>query len=377
MWFRKRDEQPAGEPGAPDTPTDTVPAVLATVPAAGTDTTAQAETTTTRSASLLVVPLVGVTSFAIFGQFVTVYGYLDPAALDGLADITSWKWLRLVLAIGAAAVFESMALFVQYQAHAMLLLKATATAAKHRRISYGFAAVAALLQYSHFSHDDWSPTSLALMFAAFSAAGPWLWGLHTRHVRHVHLLREGQADSIGATFSAERWRAFPLDTWRARRMSIDLGIDDPRRAWATYRARPVGEVGGEHPVDVAAFAPIDVADEDEDEPPATLDQPLDWWFDEGDTEELDPRDVQDLIKLRSGLEAARDREQRQDRDERDEDERDEDDTASQPATVEEALALGWRRVRLERHFGLSEHKAKEAVRNFNAARNGHRQGAHS
>ena len=303
MWKRKTRTIDR----APDAQKDAVPAVPATAPAAGTETTGQADTTTTRSASLLVVPLVGVTSFAIFGQFATVYGYLDAGALLGLPDLASWKWLRLVLAIGAAAVFESMALFVQYQAHAMLLLKATATAAKHRRISYGFAAGAALLQYSHFSHDDWSPTSLALMFAAFSAAGPWLWGLHTRHVRHVHLLREGQADSIGATFSAERWRAFPIDTWKARRMSIDLGIDDPRRAWATYRARPVGELGGEQLLDVD---PIDLADDDEG--PAEVEveveeqdlderhdeqdldeQGDDEWFDDEDTQELDHVDTDD------------------------------------------------------------------------------------
>lgn len=194
-----------------------------------------APASSTRSASFLVVPLIGVTSFAIFGQFATIYGFLNPADLGVLDDLASWGWLRLVLAIGAAAVFESMALFVQYQAHAMLLLKATSTAAKHRRISYGFAAGAALIQYWHFS-DEWSPTPLAVMFAAFSAAGPWLWGLHTRHVKHLHLLREGQADSIGATFSAERWRAFPWRTWQARRWSIDFGVDDPREAWAGYKA---------------------------------------------------------------------------------------------------------------------------------------------
>lgn len=176
---------------------------------------------------LLVAPLLLVTSFAIYGQVVT-----------GLENYTAGDdpdYVRWGVALGAAAAIESIALFVAWHAHDALLLKASATAARLRRASYLIAAAVATINYWHFS-DQWRPTAAAVVFAVFSASGPWLWGLHTRRIQHLQLLREGQADSTGAVFSAERWRAFPLRTYRARRFSIDHGITDPREAWETYRA---------------------------------------------------------------------------------------------------------------------------------------------
>lgn len=371
------DETPgAGEPQLPPAPVDT------------------AEQDSSISARLVVAGLVLVTGLAVLGQVATVYDLLTERGVGTIGAGLGEHWqVRVALAAAAAAAFETLSLNVQYQAHKMGLLKATLKAAKHRRISYVLAVGAACIQYWHFSGPGGSPTPLAIILAAFSAVGPWLWGLHTSHVKQLHLLREGRADVAGATFSSERWRTFPYRTLKARRTSIDLGLTDPLRAWEAQRridiARravreqgrpglfrrlvaavrpPVVDVSGDGgpveveqapDVDAPAWVPADLTDDDEDEP-----QRLDWWFDEGDTEELDPRDVRDLINLRGG-----------DQDERDE--FDEDDTAAPPATVEEALARGWRRVRLERHFGLTEHKAKEAVRKFNAANNGHRQGAHS
>lgn len=172
-----------------------------------------------------VAPLLVVTGFAMLGQI--LYG-VEAYAPDG------WPlgW-RVGLAIGAAAGVESIALYVAWHAHDALLMGATATAARMRRASYGIALAVAAVNYSHFA-DGWSPTPAAVVFALFSASGPWLWGLHTRRAKRVQLLREGQADSSGAVFSAERWRAFPVRTWAARRWSIDHGVIDPREAWAGY-----------------------------------------------------------------------------------------------------------------------------------------------
>lgn len=172
-----------------------------------------------------VVPLLIVNAFAVFGQVLYGLVHYSPVA---------WPlWARLVVAIGAAIGIESIGNYVNWHAHDALLMKATATAARLRRASYLIALGVAGINYAHFA-DGWAPTPAAIVFALFSAASPWLWGLHTRRAHQIQLLREGQIDSQGAVFSAERWRAFPVRTWSARRWSIDLGVDDPRAAWAGY-----------------------------------------------------------------------------------------------------------------------------------------------
>lgn len=176
--------------------------------------------------ALPLAPVLMVTVFAMVGQ--VAYGITEysPAAWD-----LTW---RIVVAIGAAVAVESIGNYVQWHAHDALLNKWTATAARLRRASYAIAFGVATINYYHFS-DHWHPTAGAVVFALFSAASPWLWGLHTRRAQRVQLRREGQADSTGAVFSAERWRAFPVRTWKARRWSIDYSIVDPLTAWEGYR----------------------------------------------------------------------------------------------------------------------------------------------
>ena len=105
-----------------------------------------------------------------------------------------------------------------------------------RRGAYLIAFGTAAVSYHHFAAGWLRPTAASIVFATFSACSPWLWGLHTRRAHRLQLLREGQVDSTGAVFSAERWRAFPIRTWRARRLSIDLGISDPADAWDAYKS---------------------------------------------------------------------------------------------------------------------------------------------
>lgn len=173
-----------------------------------------------------VLPLVTVTCFAGFGQVLAGVGAYTPPDWD--------TPVRVLVAIGIAIGLEMIAVYVQWHAHDALLLKATATAARLRRVSYLIAGAVATFQYSHFA-VAWAPTPAAVVFAAFSGSSPWLWGLHTRRAQHLQLLREGHADTGGATFAAERYRAFPIRTWKARRFSIDYSITDPRQAWEGYR----------------------------------------------------------------------------------------------------------------------------------------------
>lgn len=173
-----------------------------------------------------VAPLLIVTGFAMYGQI--AYGLVEYSP-------DTWPLqYRLIVAVGAAVGVESIALYVAWHAHDALLQKASSAAARLRRASYLIALAVAGVNYAHFS-DGWKPTPGAVVFALFSAASPWLWGLHTRRAQHMQLLREGHADSAGAVFSAERFRAFPLRTMGARRWSIDHGVSDPRAAWEGYK----------------------------------------------------------------------------------------------------------------------------------------------
>ena len=175
-----------------------------------------------------VLPLLIVTGFAVYGQ--TLFG------VDAYSPATWPLEQRIAVAVGVAIGIESVGNYVQWHAHDALLMRATSTAARLRRASYLIALGIAAINYSHFAGPNWAPTPAALVFAAFSASSPWLWGLHTRRAQRVQLTREGQIDASGATFSAERWRAFPFRTWCARRWSIDHSIVEPRAAWESYRA---------------------------------------------------------------------------------------------------------------------------------------------
>jgi hypothetical protein len=114
--------------------------------------------------------------------------------------------------------------------------RAHTTAARLRRASYAIALVMAAVNYSHFANGPLEPTALAVILGVLSSLSPWLWGLHTRRMQHVQLLRADLVDETGATFDPARRRAFPLRSLLARRWSIDHHVRDPREAWEGYRA---------------------------------------------------------------------------------------------------------------------------------------------
>jgi F0F1-type ATP synthase assembly protein I len=175
-----------------------------------------------------IAPLLLVTGFAVYGQI----GYIIDKIAPG-----DWELpFKLVLAIGAGIAIESISNYVQFRAHKVRLAGATAQAAKLSRASYLIAAGVAFINYQHFCGPNLAPTPIALMFAAFSLSSPWLWGLHTRGVEHEQRAAEGTLDRAGAVFAAERWRHFPVLTFRARRYSVMQNITDPVEAWNAFMA---------------------------------------------------------------------------------------------------------------------------------------------
>jgi hypothetical protein len=175
----------------------------------------------------LVAPLLLVNALAVYGQIAYAYDHIAP---------TTWTTAsRVVLAVGAAAAVESIALYVGWHAHDALILKSYTTARHLRRASYVIAAVVGSVNYTHFA-DGFRPTGAAIMFGLLSLVSPWLWGLHTRRVQRVQLIREDLVDDAGVEFSITRRRNFPWRSWQARRWSIDHNIRDPKVAWREYNA---------------------------------------------------------------------------------------------------------------------------------------------
>jgi hypothetical protein len=175
-----------------------------------------------------VAPLLVVNSLAVYGQIAYAYERIAPEIWPTPA--------RLVLAVMFATAVESIALYVGWHAHDALLRKHTAAAAKLRRIAYLIAAAVGTINYAHFAAERMTPTSAAVAFGLLSMLSPWLWGLHSRRAQHIQLVAERKADCIGAVFSAERRRSFPIRCWKAKRWSIDNGVTDPLTAWQGYNA---------------------------------------------------------------------------------------------------------------------------------------------
>ncbi|WP_037684625.1 hypothetical protein, partial [Streptomyces griseus] len=116
------------------------------------------------------------------------------------------------------------------------LQAAHTTATRLRRASYAIALVMAGVNYSHFADGPLAPTALAVILGVLSSLSPWLWGLHTRRMQQVQLLRKSLVDETGAVFDPARRRAFPIRSWLARRWSIDNNVREPRAAWDGYKA---------------------------------------------------------------------------------------------------------------------------------------------
>ncbi|SCL33451.1 hypothetical protein [Micromonospora inyonensis] len=132
-----------------------------------------------------------------------------------------------------------------------------------RRRAYGIAAVVAVVNYSHFDDEGWTPTPFAVGSGMASLLSPWLWGLHTRRAHDMQLLRQELRDETGATFDRRRKRAFPVRTWRAQRWSIEHSVRDPREAWTGYHAERAARLaalpGGRLRTALAVLRGLDLA----------------------------------------------------------------------------------------------------------------------
>jgi Protein of unknown function (DUF2637) len=160
----------------------------------------------------LVVPIILVNAFAVFGQ-----------SAWALSNITSNRTVAVLF----AAALESTAIYLAYEAHVSLM--SGDAALKLRLSSYGIAALVGALNYSHWS-DHWAPNAKSVVFAGFSIVSPWLWSIRSRSMRRADLRAQGLIDPRSVRFSAARWTLYPVRTFRAFRRAVWDGTVDPSAA---------------------------------------------------------------------------------------------------------------------------------------------------
>ena len=162
--------------------------------------------------AVLVVPLVLVNGFAVYGQ-----------AEWAKANLSSDPWVAYLFALAV----ESVALFLAAEAHSALM--AGDAAFRLRLASYGVACLVGGLNYSHWA-PEWSPTAKAVTFAAMSTVSPWLWSIRSRGMHRAQLRSMGLVDPRTVRFSAARWVLYPRPTFIAYRRAVWAAETDPQRA---------------------------------------------------------------------------------------------------------------------------------------------------
>lgn len=164
-------------------------------------------------AFVLVGAIVGVNIVAVVGQ-VTAF------------QAAPFQW-PMGGAIGAAAVIESIAIFVGWHAHVALIEGDSVM--RLRTASYGIAVAVGALNYHHYA-ADWGLDDRAVMFGMASVLSPWLWAIHSRHVHRQDLRAQGLIDPRAPKFSALRWVLHRPETWQALKWAVRYGEQSPGAA---------------------------------------------------------------------------------------------------------------------------------------------------
>jgi hypothetical protein len=200
------------------------------------------------------VPVVLVNAVAFAGQLAFLRDHL-PWPLAG----------QLMM----AAALESVAVYLAYHAHVAAL--ANDSALRLRLAAYGFAAVIATMNYSHYAGPGWRPTFAAVAVALCSAASPWLWGVHSRRASRDQLLAAGLVEPHALRLGATRWLWHPVRSARVMYHATWGGVTDPRQAISGHDAgRRRGAPAGASPAametqavarhDAPALSPGDAPD---------------------------------------------------------------------------------------------------------------------
>jgi hypothetical protein len=154
-----------------------------------------------------------------------------------------------------AAALESIAVYLAFHAHVAAL--ANDSALRLRMASYGFAAVIAAMNYSHYAAPGWRPTFPAVAIGLMSASSPWLWAVHSRRVSRDQMMTTGLIEPHALRLGATRWLWHPVRSARVMYHATWAGVTDPRDAitgWDATRQRGASAVRSSAARDVRPVA---------------------------------------------------------------------------------------------------------------------------
>ncbi|GII89467.1 hypothetical protein Ssi03_74570 [Sphaerisporangium siamense] len=180
--------------------------------------TARRRAETLRRTLVLVGAIVGVNLVAIAGQVTAFH--------------KGFGW-DLLAALGAAAVVESIAIYVGWHAHVALIEGDSVF--RLRVTSYAIALIVGGLNYHHYAPDG-HPTDQAIMFGLASILSPWLWAMHSRHLHRTQLRTAGLIDPRAPKFSVLRWVLHRAETWQALKWAVRHGEQSPSAAILAVQA---------------------------------------------------------------------------------------------------------------------------------------------
>jgi hypothetical protein len=195
----------------------------------------------TRNAAL-VVPLVLVNATAVLGQALWAYDHLVPA------------WVRpSVLAVTAICVLfagtvESIGVYLAYEAHAAQMNDQAYGGM--RVASYGMGLFVGFLNFWHFAGNQLAPNATAITFGLLSSLSPWLWAIRSRSLHRAALLEKGLVDPRSVRFTLAQWLLYPVASFRAYRLAVWNGVNNPAQARADYNAARTGTAHAQVPATV-------------------------------------------------------------------------------------------------------------------------------
>ncbi|MEV1167319.1 hypothetical protein [Nonomuraea sp. NPDC049784] len=160
--------------------------------------------------AVMSVTNMGVNVVAVAGQFLVFQALAWPT----------------LLAVLAAGIVESVAVYVSWHAH--VALREGDSAWRLRMTSYVIGAAAGYLNYTHVP-------LVPELFAACSLASPWLWSMHSRHLHRKDLRDAGLIDPRAPKFSPLRWILHTGETFAAFRWAVGEGVQSPTAAVQVVR----------------------------------------------------------------------------------------------------------------------------------------------
>lgn len=155
-----------------------------------------------------IAALVGVNIVGVSGQAMWAYASLGHS---------------IPLALGFAAVLESVALYLTSQASAAML--ANDRTGSLRLAAYAFGLLTGLMNYAAHCNPHYQPTALALAFGILSALSPWLWAVQSRRTHRDELSATGLIDPRTVHIPGALWMLYPGRAFALLRLGVSLGIN--------------------------------------------------------------------------------------------------------------------------------------------------------